>query len=73
MGEEQKLKYEDRSEAIDNEIRKRRGKWRLTSLAWIDFDDVSQIIRIHIYKKWEQWDQERPLLPWINKIITAYK
>lgn len=67
---EKKFKYEDKFEDIDNEIRKRRGKWRLTSLAWIDFDDVSQIIRVHLYKKWDQWDQSRPLLPWINKIIT---
>ena len=65
-----KFTYEDKFEDIDNEIRKRRGKWRLTSLAWIDFDDVSQIIRTHLYNKWDQWDQSRPLLPWINKIIT---
>lgn len=65
-----KIAYEDKWREIDNEIRKRRPKWRLTSLAWMDFDDVSQIIRAHIAKKWHQWDQSRPLLPWINKIIT---
>ncbi len=70
MGRKRKLKYEDRKEEIDNEIRKRRPKWRLASLNWIDFDDVSQIIRFHIFKKWDQWDQKRPLLPWINKIIS---
>ena len=66
----QKVKYEDKSKEIDNEIRKRRPKWRLTALNWIDFDDVSQIMRAHLAKKWDQWDQSRPLLPWINKIIT---
>ena len=70
MGKKKKFTYEDKFEEIDNEIKKRRGKWRLTSLSWIDFDDVSQIIRAHIYKKWDQWDQSRHLLPWINKIIT---
>ena len=64
------LSYEDRYSEIDVEIRKRRGKWFLDSLAWFDFEDVEQIIRAHIYKKWDQWDQRRPLKPWINKIIT---
>ena len=65
-----KVTYEDKSEEIDVEIKKRRGKWFLDSLAWFDFEDVEQIIRAHIYKKWDQWDQERNLKPWINKIIT---
>jgi hypothetical protein len=68
--EKEKPTYEERSELIDNEIRKRRPKWRLTSLAWVDFDDVSQIMRAHIAKKWDQWDPARPLVPWVNKIIT---
>jgi len=66
----QKIRFEDKIKEVDNEIRKRRPKWRLSALNWIDFDDVSQIIRFHLFKKWDQWDQERSLLPWINKIIT---
>ena len=66
----EKTTYDENSEIIDNEIRKRRPRWRLTSLAWVDFDDVSQIIRAHIAKKWDQWDPSRPLIPWINKIIS---
>ena len=65
-----KFTYEDKSKEIDHEIVKRRGKWKLNSLAWIDFNDVEQIIRAHIFRKWHQWDQERSLLPWINKIIS---
>lgn len=65
-----KIRYEDRVSEVDNEIRKRRPKWRLSALSWVDFDDVSQIIRFHIFKKWDQWDQSRDLLPWINKIIS---
>jgi hypothetical protein len=65
-----KARYEDKFAEIDVEIRKRRGKWFLDSLAWFDFEDVEQIIRAHIYKKWDQWDQRRSLKPWINKIIT---
>ena len=62
--------FEDQYVFIDKEIKKRRGKWFLDSLAWFDFEDVEQIIKAHIYKKWDQWDQSRPLGPWINKIIT---
>ena len=62
--------YEDKSDEIDLEVKKRRGKWFLDSLAWFDFEDVEQIIKAHIHKKWHQWDQKRSLKPWINKIIT---
>ncbi|HIL25785.1 MAG TPA: hypothetical protein EYG21_00080 [Nitrospinaceae bacterium] len=62
--------YEAKSEVIDNEIRKRYYKWHLHAIAWFDFDDVAQIIRAHIFKKWNLWDQSRPIEPWINKIIS---
>ena len=62
--------YEDLSDVIDKELAKRKRNWFLTSVAWLDFDDVSQIIRAHIFNKWHQWDQERPIKPWLNKIIA---
>ena len=62
--------YEDFYETIDKELVKRKKNWFLSSVAWIDFDDVSQIIRAHIYKKWSHWDQSRPIKPWLNKIIA---
>jgi len=68
--DQQSEKYEDKADVIDNEIRKRYYKWHLHAIAWFDFDDVAQIIRAHIFKKWDQWDQGRPLEPWVNKIIS---
>lgn len=62
--------FEDCIDLIDESLRKRRSKWTLNSIAWMDYDDVSQIIRVHIHKKWSQYDQDKPLEPWINKIIT---
>jgi DNA-directed RNA polymerase specialized sigma24 family protein len=62
--------YDDFSDVIDQELNKRKKNWFLTSVAWVDFDDVSQIIRAHIHKKWNQWDQSRPIKPWLNKIIA---
>ena len=65
-----KFAYEEKIEIINQEIRKRKNKWFLDSMPWISFEDVEQIIRLHIYQKWDQWDQKRELKPWINKIIT---
>ena len=67
---EKQLSYSECSKQIDEELVKRRGNWFLHSIAWMDYDDVCQIIRAHIHKKWHLWDQKRALAPWINKIIT---
>ncbi len=64
-------RFEDCISVIDTEIIKRRSKWNLTILAWMDFEDVSQILRIHIYKKWEMYDPSKPLGHWINRIIPT--
>jgi hypothetical protein len=70
MGRKRKVRYEEQIDVINGEIKKRRNKWFLDSMPWIGFEDVEQIIRLHIYQKWDQWDQKRDLKPWINKIIT---
>jgi len=70
MGRPKKIQYEDKIDIINEEIRKRKNKWFLDSMPWISFEDVEQIIRLHIYQKWDKWDQKRDLKPWINKIIT---
>jgi hypothetical protein len=65
-----KLIFEDCIVDINREIAKRRNKWSLTALSWMDFEDVSQIIRIHIHKKWDMYDVTKPLGPWVNRIIS---
>ena len=70
MAKSKKPKFEECITLIDAEIIKRRGKWNLTALGWMDFDDVSQILRIHIYKKWNLYDPAKPLAPWLNRIIS---
>ena len=64
------ISFEDSIAIIDEEIHRKRGKWKLTSVQSMDFDDISQILRIHISKKWDMWDQSRPLRPWLHVIIT---
>ena len=62
--------FEESIDIINSEIIKRRAKWNLTAINWMDFSDVSQILRIHIYKKWHLYDQKKPLPPWVNRIIS---
>ena len=65
-----KIKYEDKQDVIDKVIEKHRYIWQLKAIAWMDYDDVAQIIRFHIFKKWKMWKQDRPLEPWIARITS---
>lgn len=65
-----KPSFEESIDLIDKEIYKRKNKWHLTALSWFGFDDMAQILRIHIYKKWDSYDHKQPLPPWINKVIS---
>lgn len=62
--------FEDKSDEIDIEIAKRRHRWRLDAISYMDYEDVAQMIRLHIYNKWHLWDQKKPLPQWVNKVIT---
>ena len=64
------LTFDESIDIIDEEIIKRRAKWTLSSIQWMDYNDVSQILRIHISKKWHLWDQARPIRPWLHAIIS---
>jgi hypothetical protein len=64
------FKFEDKIDIINNELRKRKGKWTLKARADLDFEDVEQILRIHVWKKWGLWDQARPIEPWLNRTIS---
>lgn len=61
--------FEDKIDEIDSLLKANRSKWQLDSLSWIDYDDISQLIRIHIYNQWSKWDQSRPFAPWCNTVI----
>jgi hypothetical protein len=71
MKKSSKPEFDDYLSVINTEIAKRKYKWTLNSLAWMDFDDVAQIIRIHVYNKWAQYDPARPIQPWLNAVITT--
>ena len=62
--------FDSQRDALEELLKKYRPKWQLGALAWIDYDDVCQIIRFHIYKKWHLWDQTRSFKPWASMIIS---
>jgi DNA-directed RNA polymerase specialized sigma24 family protein len=62
--------FQDFIETIDLLLEKQRRKWQLKAAAWMDYDDVKQIIRLHIYNKWYQYKSEKPIEPWANRIIA---
>ena len=63
-------RYEDLVPEIEELLNRYRAKWQLNSLAWLDYDDVCQIIRTHIYKKWHLWDQKRAFKPWASMLVS---
>ena len=65
-----KLTYEDKSSELEEILIKYRSKWQLDALAWIGYEDVCQIIRMHIWKKWHLWDQQRPFKPWAGMVVS---
>lgn len=62
--------FESCLDLIEELLEKRKYKWQIKAIAWIDFDDVKQIIKLHLFKKWEKYQPDKPLEPWINAIIN---
>lgn len=36
----------------------------------MDYNDVEQLVKIHVHKKWHLWDQSLPLEPWIARVTS---
>lgn len=62
--------FESQRLDLEDLLKKYRPKWQLSAIAWMDYDDVCQIIRLHIFNKWHLWDQKRPFKPWASMIIS---
>lgn len=62
------MTFEQALPEIDRLIRQQRGRWRLET-AHIDYDDVSQILRLHLFNKWSQYNPAKPLINWASRVI----
>lgn len=60
--------FEELYDVIQSVVERWRSKWTLKAVASISFDDIKQIILVHVDKKWEQYDQTKPVEPWVAKI-----
>lgn len=59
----------DNLDLINELIEKQRSRWTLTALVWMDWDDISQILRTHLFVKWPMYDQNKPLGPWVSVVV----
>lgn len=65
-----KKTYEECIDTINTCINKRKHRWTLSALSHIDFDDVAQNLRVHIWQKWHLYDQSRKLETWLTVVIN---
>lgn len=62
--------FEDKLKEIEAALERKRPKWHLDAVTYIDYDDIKQIIMSHIYKKWHLWDQSKPIEPWLSRVVS---
>jgi hypothetical protein len=62
--------FQDYYPIILEEVQKRKNKWTLTSVQSMSYEDVQQIILLHIWRKFHLFDQTKPIQPWLNIIIS---
>ena len=52
MKHKTKKTFEEMYEIINQVVKKRKAKWKLKAIVWFDFEDIEQIIKIHIHKSY---------------------
>jgi DNA-directed RNA polymerase specialized sigma24 family protein len=63
-----KPSFEELADAIDAQIEKRRGSWRLAAVPW---EDAKQIILTRVFLKYSTFDPKRGEFPkWLSRVIT---
>jgi RNA polymerase sigma factor (sigma-70 family) len=62
------FKFEDKNEELNKLLDIKRSDWMLNNI--LQYEDLCQIIRLHIYKKFSQWDQSRPFSAWASRVIS---
>lgn len=63
------IEFKEKLEEIDLLLKKRQHRWN-PHFSPVSFDDVCQIIKIHLFNKWSQWNQTLPFANWANKVIS---
>ena len=58
-----RFSFEDKIQQIESALERKRAKWDLDAVAYVDYDDIKQVIMAHIYKKWHCGTKLNPLSP----------
>ena len=54
---------------IEQILLRYRGKWNLDVIKFYEFEDFKQDVKLHIYLKFDKWNQEEPFEPWCSRVI----
>lgn len=63
------MEFEEALPEINRVIALYRGRWTLAYYSW---EDLAQDIRIHAFKKWKLYDQNKPLANWVATVTQNY-
>ncbi len=55
---------------LDKLLSKNKHKWQLKIIGYMEWEDIAQIVRIHIFKKWHLYNPHQNFSPWANTIIN---
>jgi hypothetical protein len=62
--------FEECLPALEKLLLKNKHKWQLKIVGFMEWDDIAQIIRIHIMRKWHLYNKSQNFSPWANTIIN---
>jgi len=63
--------FEECYTEVSNIIESRKFKWHLDAIkGWYEWEDLKMHLLAHIYKKWELYDQKRPLKAWVGTVVN---
>ena len=63
-------KFDDIIGELDSILRGKRSFWNLEAICHVSYEDICQIIRLHIHTKFEQWNQDLPFSGWAAEIVS---
>lgn len=62
--------FEECLPTLDKLLSKNKHKWQLKIIGYMDWDDICQHIRLHIFRKWSLYNPSQNFSPWANTIIS---
>ena len=62
--------FEEALPAIERLLALNKHKWQLKIISSLEWEDIAQIVRIHLFNKWHLYNPKRNFSPWANTIIN---